>query len=49
MGERLKRFGEALGHTFKNLGASAGKVLNDLEKSDKELQEKIKKATGNIE
>lgn len=46
---RLKRFGQSLGNTFRNLGTATGKVLEGLEKSDKEMNEKIKKATGGIE
>ena len=48
MEDKLKRFGKAFGHTFRNLGASVGKVLENLEKSDKEMDEKIKKAMGSV-
>lgn len=49
MKERTKRFWKSLKQTLNNVGNSTGKILSELEKSDKELQEKIKKATGGIE
>lgn len=46
MGEKYKRFMESLKITLKNLGSSTGKVLENLEKSDKEINDKIAKAVG---
>lgn len=48
MGEKFNRFKESLKRTLSNLGSSTGNVLKNLEKTDKELNEKIKKATGSI-
>ena len=49
MNEKLRRFGVSLKHTLVNLGNSTSKVLENLEKSDREMNEKIKKITGNVE
>lgn len=38
-----KRFWENLKGTLKNLGQSAGKVMENLEKQDKEMNERMKK------
>jgi len=46
--ERLKRFAKAVGHNLTKIGASGSKVLESLEKSDREMDEKIKKITGGL-
>jgi hypothetical protein len=40
---KLKRFGQALGNTFKNIGTASSKIMANLEKADKELEMKMKK------
>ena len=43
--ERIKRFARAMGNTLKNIGVSAGKVMENIEKSDKAMNEKLKNIT----
>lgn len=40
--EKLKRIAKNMGETFKKMGEGAGNVLNNLEKADKEMNEKMK-------
>jgi arsenate reductase-like glutaredoxin family protein len=49
MSEKLKRVIKNMGVIFKNIGTSAGKTLENLDKADKELNEKMKKAMGSAE
>lgn len=50
---RLKRFGQALGQTFKNIGTSAEKVLSKLDDKEnpaiKKMDEDMEKALHGIE
>ena len=45
MPSRFQRFKENLKIIIENLGTSTGRILENLEKADKELNEKMKKAT----
>jgi len=45
MKERTKRFFKAMGQTFKSMGSQTGKILEKLEKADKEMNAKLEKAT----
>jgi hypothetical protein len=47
--EKLKRVIKNVGQTFKHIGSTGAKVLNDMEKQDKELNEKMRKAMGNVD
>lgn len=49
MGEKTKRFMDSLKQTLSNLGKVTGKTLENLEKSNKEMEEKMKKATGGLD
>jgi hypothetical protein len=40
---KLKRFGQELGKTFSRLGSAGSRVMANLDKADKDLQEKMKK------
>lgn len=44
--ERLKRVLKEMGKTFGKMGDIGSKVLNDMDKKDKEMNEKINKALG---
>jgi hypothetical protein len=44
-----KKFWANLKQTLKNMGTSTEKVLKDFEDADKKIEEKMKKATGNID
>lgn len=43
-----KKVWENMKMTFKQMGASASKVLENLEKQDKAINESISKATGGV-
>lgn len=45
MKERTKRFFKVFGQTCKNMGSQAGKIMEKLEKADKEMNAKLEKAT----
>lgn len=47
MGEKMRRFGRSLKETLKNMGSATGKILENLEKSDKAMNERMQKALGN--
>ena len=40
---KLKKFSDQMGVTLRQMGSSASKVMENLEKSDKEMNEKMKK------
>ena len=40
--ERLKRFAKAVGHNLTKIGEQGSKVLESLEKSDREMDAKLK-------
>jgi hypothetical protein len=44
--ERLKRTLKQMGVIFGKMGETGSKILNDMDKKDKELQEKMNKAMG---
>ena len=46
MGEKFKKFAGNLKIILKNIGASAEKTLQNLDKADKEINEKMKVAMG---
>lgn len=46
--EKLKRIAKNMGETFKRVGSNAGKVMENLEKADKEMNAKINSITSNI-
>ncbi len=46
MGEKFDKFKVGLKASLRNLGNITEKTLSDLEKSDRELNEKLKKAMG---
>lgn len=45
--ENLKRFAKSVGHQLVQGGTAVSKVLEQMEKKDKEMDEKMKKALGN--
>lgn len=40
---KLKKFSEQMGVTIRQIGSSASKVMENLEKQDKEMNEKMKR------
>ena len=46
MGEKMRRFKKSLVITLKNFGSATEKVLGNLEKQDREINEKMKRAMG---
>lgn len=45
--EKIKRTLKNMGAIFGRMGSQTGKILESMEKKDKELDEKMKKALGN--
>jgi len=43
---KLKQVIKNMGVIFKNMGASAGKIMKEMDKADKDLQEKMKRSMG---
>lgn len=46
--ERLKRIAKAVGQNLAKIGQQGGKILNNLEKADKEMDEKMKNIMGGV-
>jgi uncharacterized protein involved in propanediol utilization len=47
--ERLKRFANSIGSQLVHSGKAVGKVLENMEQKDRELEEKMKKAMGSAQ
>ncbi len=45
--ERIKKTLKQMGVIFGRMGSQTGKILESMEKKDKEMDEKMKKALGN--
>jgi uncharacterized protein involved in propanediol utilization len=44
--EKLKRFAKSVGSQLVHSGHAVGRVLDDMEKKDKELEEKLNRSMG---